>query len=94
MLPNLFRKSELYVDEDKMNVIEFFYDIENFMLFLISPSEGKSLRFKIIDTNKNEMVANFKVHDQNIIGKILSHNYTVVGGFIYFNNHVIKIRYD
>lgn len=52
------------------------------------------MRFKIVDTTKNEMVANFRVKDQNIIGKILSHNYTVIGGFIYFNNQVIKIRYD
>jgi len=64
------------------------------MLFIISGAENSQMRFKIVDTTKNEMVANFRVKDQNIIGKILSHNYTVIGGFIYFNNQVIKIRYD
>ena len=43
---------------------------------------------------QKEQVANFRVFDQNIIGNLLSRNYTVIGGFIYFNNKVIKIRYD
>jgi hypothetical protein len=94
MLPNLFRKSEMYIEQDKIKVIEFFYDMDNKMLFLISPNGPDSMRFKIVDTAKKEQVANFRVFDQNIIGNILSRNYTVIGGFIYFNNKVIKIRYD
>jgi hypothetical protein len=37
MLPNLVRQSEMYVEKDRIRVMEFFYDIENSMLFLISP---------------------------------------------------------
>ena len=53
----------MYVEEDNINVITFFYDIENSMLFLISPAGSDNMRFKIIDTVKNEPVANFKVND-------------------------------
>jgi hypothetical protein len=54
----------MYVEEDNINVIEFFYDIEYSMLFIISAAGSESLRFKIINTSKNnEIVANFRVDD-------------------------------
>lgn len=54
----------MYVEEENLKVIEFFYDIEYSMLFIISAHGADSVRFKIINTsNNNEMVANFRVND-------------------------------
>ena len=34
------------------------------------------------------------VEDQELIGRLKSNLYNLVGGHIYYNNNVIKIRYD
>ena len=35
-----------------------------------------------------------QVKDSELIGRLKSNLYTFVGGHIYYNNNVIKIRYD
>lgn len=34
------------------------------------------------------------INDEELIGRLLSGLYTFVDGHIYYNNNVIKIRYD
>jgi hypothetical protein len=52
------------------------------------------ITFKIFDMNKNVMEADVRLTNEELIGRLLSGLYTFVDGHIYFNNNVIKIRYD
>ena len=50
--------------------------------------------FKIFDLVKREMEFSIEITNTELIGRLLSGLYTFVDGHIYYNNNVIKIRYD
>lgn len=50
--------------------------------------------FKIFDLAKGEIEFAIELLDEELIGRLISGLYTFVDGHIYFNNNVIKIRYD
>ena len=50
--------------------------------------------FKIFDIEKGTTIYELQIENQLLIGRLKSGLYTFVGGHIYYNNNVIKIRYD
>lgn len=58
------------------------------------PSNPPFYTFKIFDITKGEMQFSIVIKDTELIGRLLSGLYTFVDGHIYYNNNVIKIRYD
>ena len=43
---------------------------------------------------KEKIILYMQVTSQELIGRLKSNLYNLVGGHIYYNNKVIKIRYD
>lgn len=61
----------------------------------IKNRKGKRDKFMTIYCLKNEkVIMNMPVENQELIGRLKSNLYNFVGGHIYYNNNVIKIRYD
>ena len=50
--------------------------------------------FKIYCMEKKEVIFETKIMNEPLIQRLKSGLYTLVDGHIYFNNNVIKIRYD
>ena len=50
--------------------------------------------FKIFDLATQQIVFTTQINFEPLIGKLSSGLYTFVDGHIYYNNNVIKIRYD
>ena len=48
----------------------------------------------IYDIESEEILINLKIKSREIIGRLKSNLYNFVGGHIYYNNKVIKVRYD
>ena len=51
-------------------------------------------KFKIFCSDKMELIYEANLYDQENIGRLRSGLFEVVDGHIYFNNNVIKIRYE
>jgi len=50
--------------------------------------------FKIYSIEKMEVLYEQPINNPTLIGRLKSGLYTFVDGHIYYNNDVIKIRYD
>ena len=44
--------------------------------------------------SSERIIASIKIGNEELIGRMKSNFYQFVGGHIYFNNQVFKIRYD
>lgn len=51
-------------------------------------------KFKIFDLNNMKILFETLIKNKPLIGRLASGMYTFVDGHIYYNNNVIKIRYD
>jgi hypothetical protein len=51
-------------------------------------------RFKLYDLEKSTTIYKSQIQNELLIGILKSGLYTFVQGHIYFNNDVIKLRYD
>jgi len=61
----------------------------------IKNRKGKRDKFITIYCLKHEkVIKNMLVENPELIGRLKSNLYNFVGGHIYYNNNVIKIRYD
>jgi hypothetical protein len=49
---------------------------------------------RIYDLENEKVLWNAQVRNKELIGRLKSNLYTLVDGHIYYNNKVIKIRYD
>jgi hypothetical protein len=49
---------------------------------------------KIYDLENEKILWNAQIRNEELIGRLKSNLYTLVDGHIYYNNKVIKIRYD
>ena len=58
------------------------------------PSNVPFYTFKIYDLVTQEIEFAIQIKNKELIGRLLSGLYTFVDGHIYYNNNVIKIRYD
>ena len=88
----------LYSDKQLTDTIKAFgYDYRaNIVILMKSPKrrrqKGKSV--KIYDLATDRTLWNGRVRNEELIGRLKSSLYTLVDGHIYYNNKVIKIRYD
>ena len=48
----------------------------------------------LYDFNVEKVIFTMQIQNINLIGRLKSNLYNFVGGHIYYNNKVIKIRYD
>jgi hypothetical protein len=48
----------------------------------------------LFDLETEKFIHKFKLTDTEVIGRMKTNLYHFVGGHIYFNNRVIKVRYD
>jgi len=54
----------------------------------------KNFRFLVYDLNKQAMIYESVIYFNKLIGMLKSGLYTFVNGYMYYNNNVIKLRYD
>ena len=52
------------------------------------------MKLKLFDLNKNLEFFEIQITNEHIIGRLISGLCTLIDGHIYFNNNLIKIRYD
>lgn len=90
----------VYTDSDVKDYIKAFtIDAKREKIIIICETENTQsgemdYSFKIFDMAKQEMDLSVPITDDVLVGRLLSGLYTFVDGHIYFNNNVVKIRYD
>ena len=94
-----YKVSDIYEDKDqRAEILNFGADnTENRLLILTGIKNRKGKRDKFITIyclTKERIILHMLVTDPEIIGRLKSNMYNIVGGHIYYNNNVIKIRYD
>ena len=102
MVESIFRnytKTEVYSDKDKRaEILNFGIDNQRKRLIILSGIKNqKNKRDKFftiycIDTEKT--ILQLQITNQEIIGRLKSGLYIFTDGHIYYDNKVIKIRYD
>ena len=61
----------------------------------VKNSKNKRDKFAtLFSFNRDKIIFTMQVKSPEIIGRLKSNLYNFVGGHIYYNNKVIKIRYD
>ena len=74
--------------------------ITNMILFvtqtkqITTESDITIVKLKLFDLNQNIQVFEIELTNQYFIGRLISGLCTLINGHIYFNNNLIKIRYD
>ena len=90
--------TRLYEDKQLTDTIKAFgYDYRaNIVILMKSPKRrGQKVKsVKIVDLATDRQLWSGRVRNQELIGRLKSSLYTLVDGHIYYNNKVIKIRYD
>lgn len=89
-------------DELLYEVINYGFDeVEKVIVFLKqdkSKNKSKPKYFvtivDILDDDQIKVLFNERITQPRVIGRLKSGMYMIVNGHIYFNNEVIKIRYD
>jgi hypothetical protein len=94
-----YKITDMFEDKDgRAEILSFAVDnTERILLILtgIKNQKGKRAKFiTLFDFNVEKVIFTMQVKDINLIGRLKSNIYNFVGGHIYFNNNVIKIRYD
>ena len=90
----------MYVDSDVKDTIKAFnMDMMKQKIMIICeaitvPANVPLYTFKIFDLIKGETEFAIEIKNEEFIGRLLSGLYTFVDGHIYYNNSVIRIRYD
>jgi len=67
------------------------------LILLTGIKNAKDKREKFVtiyDIESEDILINLKIKSREIIGRLKSNLYNFVGGHIYYNNKVIKVRYD
>ena len=80
-------------------IASYGYDYaENTLVLLMKSTSRKkgTKRVKILDldTEENKQILNMKVKNKELIGRLKSQLFFLVNGHMYYNNSIIKIRYD
>ena len=86
---------------EQMNALEkfksFSYDIAEqtlVIMYQIQSEYDKKRFIKIVDLKTEDILFNHQITNKHLIGRLKCDIYSIVNGHIYFNNSVIKIRYD
>jgi hypothetical protein len=94
-----FKKNKVYEDKDpRAEILNFGVDNTRERLIILSGIKNlKRRRDKFVtlyDINTEQILYQIKIESLEIIGRLKSNLYNFVEGHIYYNNKVIKIRYD
>jgi hypothetical protein len=94
-----YKVTEIYEDKDqRAEILNFGVDnTKNRLMILTGIKNRKGKRDKYLSIyclKKEKLVINMLVESAELIGRLKSNLYNFVGGHIYYNNNVIKIRYD
>jgi len=94
-----YKVTDIYEDKDlRAEILAFGVDNTKKRLMIltgIKNRKDKRDKFICIYCLKTEKILmNMLVNNSDLIGRLKSNLYNFVGGHIYFNNNVIKIRYD
>ena len=80
------------------NIKQFSFDYHSRVLVLMQVPKKKGASkqkfLKIYDLDSNRILWNSTVTNKELLGRIKSGLFTLVDGHMYYNNNVIKIRYD
>lgn len=94
-----YKKTKVYFDNDmRAEILNF--GIDNSMkrlMILTGIKNSQNKRDKFItfyDLERSKKLHTIFVTDPEIIGRLKSNLYNFVEGHIYYNNKVIKVRYD
>ena len=67
-------------------------------MLVLTSSMNKKLKSEnylgLFDLDTEKTILKFKLTDPEVTGRMKTNLYHFVGGHIYFNNRVIKVRYD
>ena len=94
-----YKVTEVYEDKDqRAEILNFSVDnTDKRLLIMTGIKNAKDKRDKFItifDFSKEKVIWTMQIQDVNLIGRLKTNLYNFVGGHIYYNNKVIKIRYD
>jgi hypothetical protein len=90
----------IYVDSDvKDTILAFDVDQDTQKIMIVCESFGATdnqpfYTFKIYNILRADIDFSMVIKNEEVVGRLISGLYTFVNGHIYFNNNVIKIRYD
>ena len=94
-----FKKNRVYFDSDpRAEILNYGVDNSKRRLMILTGIKNshnkrdKFITFYDLDTSKK--LCNIIVTNREIIGRLKSNLYNFVEGHIYYNNKVIKVRYD
>jgi hypothetical protein len=92
-------KTKVYEEKDqKAEILNFGVDnTKKRLIILAGIKNAKEKRDKFVsiyDIESETTMVRISLTDQEIIGRLKSNLYNFVEGHIYYNNSVIKIRYD
>jgi hypothetical protein len=86
---------------DELNTVEcikqFAYDVHEgiiLIMYMIQSGHSKKRYMKIIELATQEILFNSPITDPDLIGRLKCGIFTLVNGHLYYDNRVIKIRYD
>ena len=94
-----FKRIQIYQDKSpKAEILNFGIDSQQKRLIILTGIKNQKNRrdkfFTIYDFENEQVVYSLKITDRVIIGRLKSNLYILTDGHIYFDNDVIKIRYD
>ena len=94
-----FAKSQVYKDRNlKAEILNFGIDNTRKRIIILTGIKNiKNKRDKFItifDIETDKQLYQIRIKNREIIGRLKSNLYNLVEGHIYYNNSVIKIRYD
>lgn len=94
-----FKKTRVYFDSNlRAEILNF--GVDNSMrrlMILTGVKNSHNKRDKFVtfyDLDSSKILCTLMVTDREIIGRLKSNLYNFVEGHIYYNNKVIKVRYD
>ena len=61
---------------------------------MTSESDLMVTKLKLFDLESNKTAFEIELHNEILIGRLISGLCTVINGHIYYNNNLVKIRYD
>lgn len=73
------------------------YDYHRGVLIILKAEsrKGKNVKIcKIFDVFNGTLLWQSQIKNKELIGRLKSNLYTLIDGHIYFNNDIIKVRYD
>lgn len=94
-----FVKTQVYQDKDKRaEILNFGVDNQRRRLIILTGIKNQKNKrdkfFSIYEIDSEKVILQLQITNREIIGRMKSNLYIFTDGHIYYENKVIKIRYD